>query len=190
LLFSGPAVAKAGRDRHLYSVGERWTYQSDHSFSSAAAARAALGRPFYVYLVPGYRPHAGFPTVDEDAMRVVHVWLHQFKPNDSYLRFKAEFTVPDIPGGTYSAVFCDLGCRTPFGRPPLVARVLIAGAVDRRLAARLHAGLKSLDSHVERIETDVREHIYFAPDEFDRATPREQDRHRIIRADDSSAGQR
>jgi len=123
--WAAPADAKGERISY-YLPGERWTSQSDWGFGSVRAARQGEKREWVAYLVG-----RGDEYVDGEL--VAPVLVQHLRPRDRWLRFRVSFRIPDVPGGVYRVVICNVGCAQPFGNAWLVRRVIVFDSASERL---------------------------------------------------------
>ena len=154
LLLSGsPASAGGGwwttvdlHDQYL-GVGESLTVNVDEIlFRSVEAAEQAEQTDYFAYLVTEFDQRA----LDRAMSRAnPKDWWEPTGPffragevtfggGDSNLtRGRVHITVPEVPGGRYSLMLCDAGCRTPLANHIPVAVNVSTDAVAAQAARRL-----------------------------------------------------
>jgi hypothetical protein len=136
--------------------------ESDMWFrTEEAAQRAVTGEtPYYVYLDDDpYRWTDRWHGPGRDALRVGTVRVAENNWGGNIVNASTEFEVPHLASGTYTAYFCDSGCRHVMGDLYPTSFVVVQSALEGRLRAgmeRMRQDLRSTTRELRRLMHDTK----------------------------------
>jgi hypothetical protein len=135
----------AGRERDMWFRTEE------------AAQRAVTGETqYFVYLDEDpYRWTGRWHGPGPEAVRVGTVRVTENNWGGNIANASTEFEVPQIASGTYTAYFCDSGCRHVMGDLYPTPFVVVQSAVEQRLRARMDRMRQELRSTARELRREM-----------------------------------
>ncbi|MGH2817145.1 MAG: hypothetical protein ACRDJS_01645 [Actinomycetota bacterium] len=125
--------------------------------TSEAAEQALTGAvPYFVYLDDEpYRWTDRWHGPGRDAVRVGKVEVTENGWGGNIVNVRTEFEVPRLPSGTYTAYFCDWGCRHVMTDLYPVPFKVVQSPVDARMQVRMDALRHDLEASARKLRRFV-----------------------------------
>jgi hypothetical protein len=122
-----------------------------------AAQRALTGETrYFVYLDDGsYRWTDRWHGPTRDGIRVGTIQVTESGWGPNVVKARAEFEVPQIASGTYTAYFCDFGCRHVMGDLYPAPFVVVQSALEGRLRSRMDRMRQDLQSTARELRRQM-----------------------------------
>ena len=162
-LASSPAAAggyaQMGWDKHYNAVGAISVGRESHVWlrTAEAAQRALTGEtPHFTYLDDDpYQSTGRWHGPGRDGIRVGTIQVTESRWGSNVVKARAEFEVPPIASGTYTAYFCDSGCRHVLGDLYPTPFVVVQSEVEGRLRARMDRMRQDLRSKARELRREM-----------------------------------
>jgi hypothetical protein len=162
-LTSSPAAAggyaQMGWDKHYNAVGAISVGRESHVWlrTAEAAQRALTGEtPYFMYLDDDpYRSTGSWHGPGRDGIRVGTIQVTESRWGSNVVKARAEFEVPQVASGTYTAYSCDSGCHHVMGDLYPTSFVVVQSAVEGRLRARMDRMRQDLRSTARELRRQM-----------------------------------